>query len=151
MNFLPTAIRKGFSPVVVAGHACFERKNSIRSILIAIDEAVKPTVCTEEAEPRGPGMRRKNYALSVGFHHLIHELWSGRTEGGPTVARKVPVFRQSIAYGICHLYRRSEKAMMYSSRFLAELEGGIDFPGDHVLYLEGTVPELVKPGIRRIL
>src|SRR3989442_3936210 len=151
MNFLPTAIRKGFSPVVVAGHACFERKNSIRSILIAINEGVKPTVCTEEAEPRGPGVRRKDYALSVGFEHLIHELWSGRTERGPTVVQHVPVLRQSIAYGIRCLYRRSEKAMMYSSRLITELEGGIDFSGNHILYLEGALLEPVKSGIRRVL
>src|SRR5207245_7153784 len=96
-------------------------------------------------------MRGKNYALSVGFEHLIHELWSRRTERGPTVAQQVPVLRQSIAYSIRGLYRRSEKAMVYSSRFLTELVGGIDFSGNHILYLEGTVPESVKSRIRRIL
>ena len=96
-------------------------------------------------------MRRKNYALSVGFEHLIHELWSGRTERGPTVAQQVPELGHSIAYGICCLYRRSENAMMYSSGLFTELVGGVDFSGDHILYLEVTVPEPVKPGVRRVL
>ena len=96
-------------------------------------------------------MCRKDYALSVGFEHLIHELRSRRTQRGPTVAQQIPVLGQSIAYSIRCLYRRREKTMVYSSRFLTELVGGVDFSGDHILYLEVTVPEPVKPGIRRVL
>src|SRR6266568_2104467 len=88
-------IELGKSPVHrgIRAHASFECEYFVRSILVAIDEAVKSAVCPKEAEPWGPGMRGKDHTLPIGFEHLVYELRSGRTERGPSIAREVAIFR----------------------------------------------------------
>ena len=89
-------------------------------------------------------MSWENHTFVVGLEDFVNQFWSRCSKDWPTIARDIPVMRQTIADGFGCLERRCKETMMDPTRLLFESESRVDLSGNHELYIGRIVSQVVQ-------